>query len=130
MYTFAPLADIPVDHGGFIFICCILLIALAVAMLNGNGGILGTLFVCVLIANISYGVSFHWSDQSTKKFANTQVQGEFAGYQPEVRLEKSGKSSYHDNHYMYVVYTVNGNAVIMQGSTGIEYPKHAILYKN
>jgi hypothetical protein len=98
-------------------------------MLNGNGGILGTLVVCVLIANISYGVSFHYLDQSSQTFANTQVQAEFVGYQPEVRLEKSGKSSY-DNHYMYVIYRANGNSVILQGRAGIEYPKNAILYKN
>ena len=129
MYTFAPLADIPVTHGGFEVICVILFIVMAAVMLNGNGGILGTLFVCVVIANISYGVSFHYMDQSTQTFANTQVQAEFVGYQPEVRLEKSGKSSY-DNHYMYVIYRTNGNSVILQGRAGIEYPKNAILYKN
>ena len=129
MYTFAPLADIPVNHGGFRVICVAVAVAITFALVNGTGAFLETFFVCAVVALAAYVVSFHWSDQSTKKFANTQVQGEFAGYQPEVRLEKSGKSSY-DNHYMYVIYTVNGNAVILQGSIGIEYPKHAILYKN
>lgn len=129
MYTFIPLADIPVGHGGFQVICAISLIALFVVLLNDASDFFGTFFVCAVVALAAYGVSFHWTDQSTRSFANTQVTGEFAGYQPEVRLEKSGKSSY-DNHYMYVIYTVNGNPVIMQGRTGIEYPKHAILYKN
>jgi hypothetical protein len=31
---------------------------------------------------------------------------------------------------MYVVYTVNGNPVILQAQQGVEYPKTAILYKN
>ena len=129
MYTFAPLADIPVTHGGFQVICFMLVIVLLFVIINSAGAFLETFFVCTVIAGAAYGVSFHWSDQSTETFANTQVQGEFVGYQPEVRLEKSGKSS-HDNHYMYVIYNVNGNAVILKGSTGIEYPKHAIMYKN
>jgi uncharacterized membrane protein len=129
MYTFAPLADIPVTHGGFEVICFILFIVLAIVLMNGADGFFETFFVCAVIAVASYGVSFHYMDQSTQTFANTQVQAEFVGYQPEVRLEKSGKSSY-DNHYMYVIYRTNGNSVILQGRAGIEYPKNAILYKN
>ena len=129
MYTFIPLADIPVGHGGFQVICAISLIALFVVLLNDASDFFGTFFVCSMITLGAYGVSFHWSDQSTQSFANTQVTGKFVGYQPEVRLEKSGKSSY-DNHYMYVVYMVNGNPVILQGRTGIEYPTTAILYRN
>ena len=130
MYTFIPLADIPVGHGGFQVICAMALIVIFVVLLNDANDFFGTFFVCSMITLAAYGVSFHWTDQTTKTFANTQVQGEFAGYQPEVRLEKSGKSSYYDNHYMYVMYTVNGNPVIMRAREGIEYPKHAILYKN
>lgn len=129
MYTFAPLADIPVTHGGFQFICFVLVLFILFVIINGLEGVLEAFFVCNLIAVAAYGVSFHWINQTTQTFANIQVQGEFAGYQPESYSEKSGKSMV-DRHYMYVVYKVNGNPVIMQGRVGIEYPKTAILYKN
>lgn len=129
MYTFAPLADIPVSHGGFQVICAISLILIFVVLLNDANDFFGTFFVCSMVTLAAYGVSFHWSDQTTKTFANTQVTAEFAGYQPEGYNERSGKSRA-DYHYMYVVYKVNGNPVIMRGSTGIEYPKTAVLYRN
>jgi hypothetical protein len=129
MYTFQPLADIPVTHGGFEFICFLIAIAMIVVLLNDAGAFLETFFVCTVIAVVSYGVSFHWIDQATQTFANTQVQAKFVGYQPEGYREKSGKSMV-DRHYMYVVYMVNGNPVILQGQVGIEYPTTAILYKN
>jgi len=129
MYTFAPLAAIPVTHGGFEFICFMLVIVLLFVIINGMGGFLETFFVCTVIAVAAYGVSFHWIDQGTQTFANTVVHAEFAGYAPEGYREKSGKSMV-DRHYVYVVYKVNGNPVLMQGSAGIEYPQTAILYKN
>ena len=129
MYTFAPLADIPISHGGFQVICAIALILIFVVLLNDANDFFGTFFVCSMVTLAAYGVSFHWSDQTTKTFANTQVTAEFAGYQPEGYNERSGKSRA-DYHYMYVVYKVNGNPVIMRGSTGIEYPKTAVLYRN
>jgi len=129
MYTFAPLADIPVTHSGFEFICFMMIVVMIFVIVNGMGGFFESFFICTLIAVAAYGVSYHFTDQGMQTFANTQVHGEFVGYQPEVRLEKSGKSSY-DNHYMYVIYRANGNSVILQGRAGIEYPKNAILYKN
>ena len=129
MYTFAPLADIPVGHGGFQFICFMVALAIIFALLNGMGGFLETFFVCTVITAAAYGVSYHWIDQSTQTFANTVVHGEFVGYQPEGYNERSGKSRA-DHHYMYVVYKVNGNPIVFNSSVGIEYPQTAILYKN
>ena len=86
-------------------------------------------FIASVICGIAYGVSYHWTKQEPKVFSNTKVTAEFIGFQPEGYREKSGKSMV-DRHYMYVVYRVNGNDVILQGQSGVEYPKTAILYKN
>ena len=129
MYTFAPLADIPVTHGGFQFICFMIVIVLLFMIINGMSGFLETFFVCTVIAVVAYGVSFHWIDQGTQTFANTVVHAEFAGYQPEGYNERSGKSRA-DRHYMYVIYKVNGNPIVLNGSVGVAYPQTAILYKN
>jgi hypothetical protein len=86
-------------------------------------------FFGAVACGIAYGVSYHWTNQAELHYPNVKVTAEFAGYAPEGYREKSGKS-YVDRHYVYVVYTVNGNPVLMQGSAGVEYPKTAILYKN
>ena len=86
-------------------------------------------FVSSIACGFTYGVSYVWTDQETKKFVNEPVIAEFAGYAPEGYREKSGKS-YVDHHYVYVIYKVNGNPVLLQGIAGVEYPKTAILYKN
>jgi hypothetical protein len=90
-------------------------------------------FMATVVSGIAYGVSYHWTNQTPKTFANTKVTAEFQGYQPEGYNEArtSGKSTRRvDVHNMYVVYTVNGNPVILPAQTGAEYPKTAILYKN
>jgi hypothetical protein len=133
MYTFNPLASIPVDHVGFVIITSFCLAALILVLLNEPESFLVSFFVSFFIlcfpVSIAYGVSYHWTNQAPETFANVQVTAEFAGYAPEGYREKSGKS-YVDRHYVYVVYKVNGNPVLLQGAAGVEYPKTAILYKN
>ena len=129
MYTFQPLADIPADHTGFVLICVIAAIILVLVLVNDMNSFIDSLFVATITIGIAYGVSYHFTDQSVKTFANEQVTAEFAGYAPEGYREKSGKSHV-DRHFVYVVYTINDNPVLLRAEAGREYPKLAILYKN
>ncbi len=129
MYTFNPLASIPVDHTGFGLILGFCVILLIICLMNEPESFFVLFFLACFPVGIAYGVSYHWTSQEPKVFANTKVTAEFVGYQPEGYREKSGKS-YVDKHFVYVVYSVNGNHVLLQGQSGVEYPKTAILYKN
>jgi hypothetical protein len=133
MYTFNPLATIPVDHTGFGIVVTFCIIALVVCLIVEREAFFVYFFLAVVVAGFAYGVSYHWTNQTPKTFANFPVTGEFVGYQPEGYNESrtSGKSTRRvDVHNMYVVYRVNGNLVILEAKTGLEYPKTAILYKN
>jgi len=129
MYTFQPLADIPVDHAGLFIICMGCFMWLAIVLMNDAEEFFVNFFFVVIVVAIAYGVSFHWTDQTPKTFKNEQVVGELVGFQPEGYKEKSGKS-YVDRHYMYIVYSVNGQQVILQAQTGKTYPERVTLYKN
>lgn len=129
MYTFQPLADIPVDHAGLFIICMGCFMWLAIVLMNDAEEFFVNFFFVVIVVAIAYGVSFHWTDQTPKTFKNEQVVGELVGFQPEGYKEKSGKS-YVDRHYMYIVYSVNGQQVILQAQTGQTYPERVTLYKN
>ena len=129
MYSFQPLADIPVDHGGLFIVGMVCATWLVMVLFNEPESFFVYFFVVAVIMGIGYGVSFHWTNQTPKTFANVKVHAELVGFQPEGYREKSGKS-YVDRHYMYVVYRVNGNEVILQAQQGVEYPKTAVLYKN
>jgi len=129
MYTFNPLSDIPVDHTGFVLVCIIAIVMLVMVAVNGIDSFFGAFFVATITVGIAYGVSYHFTNQSVKTFVNEKVTAEFAGYAPEGYREKSGKS-YVDRHFVYVVYTVNSDPVLLQAQAGIVYPKRAILYKN
>lgn len=130
MYTFNPVADIPVDHIGFGIVFAFCLIALIMCLMTEPAE---TFFVWFFIAcfpvGIAYGVSYHWTNQEPKTFANERVTGTFVKFEAEGYKERSGKS-YVDRHYTYVVYSVNGNNVLLSAKSGMEYPKTAILYKN
>jgi hypothetical protein len=102
---------------------------LVIVLMNEPDAFFVWFFVATIVVAVAYGVSFHWTDQSPKTFKNEKVTAELVGFQPEGYREQSGKSKV-DRHYMYVVYRVNGNNVILQAQTGVEYPKTAILYKN
>ena len=136
MYTFNPIADIPVDHGGFIVIAVLFTIIWMILMYHSRDEDFNPLVCTLLVAIIpvfAYFVSYHWSDQNTKTFTNTQFTGEFVGFNPEAYAEyrTSGKTTrLVDVHLMYVTYKVNGNLVMFRANTGLEYPKFAVLYKN
>jgi len=129
MYTFNPIPDVPVGHGGLFIIGMTCFMWLAICLMNSPEDFFVNFFFVFIIMAVGYGVSFHWTSQEPKTFANVKVTAQFVGFQPEGYREKSGKSMV-DRHYMYVVYRVNGNDVILQGQSGVEYPKTAILYKN
>jgi hypothetical protein len=129
MYSFNPIASIPASHDGFYIITTFCIICLVLVLFNEPETFFVYFFLACIPFSIAYGVSYHWTNQEPKVFANTKVTAEFVGFQPEGYREKSGKSMV-DKHYMYVVYRVNGNDVILQAQSGTEYPKTAILYKN
>lgn len=133
MYTFNPLATIPVDHTGFGIVVAFCIIALIMCVFVEREAFFVYFFIASCMAGFAYGVSYHWSDQTPKTFANFPVVGEFVSYQPEGYNESrtSGKSTRRvDVHMMYVVYRVNGSLVILEAKTGMEYPKTVQLYKN
>ena len=86
-------------------------------------------FASTMLCGFAYCVSYVWTNQEAKYYANVQVKAELVGFQPEGYNERSGKSRA-DRHYMYVVYSVNGEKVILKATEGITYPQTAILYKN
>ena len=133
MYTFHPLSSIPVDHTGFGIVVAFCLIALIMCLFVERESFFVYFFFAVVVASFAYGVSYHWTIQDAKTFVNQKVTAEFHGYQPEGYNESrtSGKSTRRvDVHMMYVVYTVNGNPVILPAQTGQVYPQSAVLYKN
>jgi hypothetical protein len=129
MYSFSPLADIPVDHAGLFIVGMGCAMWLVICLFNSPEDFFVNFFFVVIIMAIGYGVSFHWTNQEPKTFKNEKVTAELVGFQPEGYREKSGKSMV-DRHYMYVVYRVGGEQVILQAQTGLVYPQTAILYKN
>ena len=129
MYSFNPIPDVPVGHGGLFIIGMACLFWLAICLMNSPEDFFVNFFIVVIIMAIGYGFSFHFTDQSPKTFVNEKVTAELVGFQPEGYNEKSGKSRA-DRHYMYVVYKVNGSQVILNATAGQTYPQTVILYKN
>ena len=136
MYTFHPIPSVPVDHAGFYIVLFIVVLSI-VNSFNNNGldDIRAWIFSIFMLAvgGFAYGVSYHWTDQEPQVFKNEPVVAEFVGYVAEGYNESRtrGKSTQRvDVHMIYVVYRVNGNDVLMEGRTGVEYPKWATLYKN
>ena len=133
MYTFTPLASIPVDHTGFGIVVAFCLIALVMCLFVERESFFVYFFFAVIVAGFAYGVSYHWTNQEAKTFVNTKVTAELVGFQPEGYNESrtSGKSTRRvDVHMMYVVYSVGGEKVILRASEGQTYPQSAVLYKN
>lgn len=128
MYTFQALADNTGSHVGFYIVVVLAVVFLATVWTNlvedSIGGAITVSLIVGLAVLVAYGASFH--DVAPK---NEQVTATFVGFQPEGYREQSGKQKV-DRHYMYVVYNVNGQNVILQGQAGVSYPQTAILYKN
>lgn len=129
MYSFSPLADIPVDHGGLFIIGMTCFLWLAIVLMNEPEDFFVHFFFVVIIMAIGYGVSFHWCDQTPKTFKNEVVVGEFVGYESEGYKERSGKS-YVDRHFTYVIYKTPEGNIMLPCKVGTPYPQRATLYKN
>ena len=130
MYSFQPLADIPVAHDGMFIICMFAFAVIAMCLISE--GIRYTLVVSVplaLLVLIAYCVSYVWTDQTPKTFKNEVVVGTFVGYESEGYKERSGKT-YVDRHFTYIVYKVDGGNVMLPCKTGVSYPERVNLYKN
>lgn len=129
MYSFNPIPDVPVDHKGFIAILAICACWMLIAVWEDPESFFVWFFILSIPTMIAYGVSYHWTDQSTKVYPNVKVTAQFVKYESEGYRERSGKS-YVDRHYTYVVYSVPEGEVMLPCVTGTPYPKTAILYKN
>lgn len=132
MYSFQPLVDSTANsHGMFYFWCMLMVVLVSVVIWLWNDGefsgtpVLFWIAFAAFTTMIGYDVSF----APEKVYVNEKVTGTLVGFQPEGYSEKSGKSR-SDRHYMYVVYEVNGNHVILKATEGVTYPKTATLYKN
>jgi hypothetical protein len=132
MYSFQPQVDTLANtHMGFYAVCVILVViaVVVVSLFNDyecSGGTMLIWLVCLSgIGFIGYKESF----RAEKIYDNTPVTATLVGFQPEGYNEKSGKSRA-DRHYMYVVYDVSGEHVILRASEGVTYPKTTTLYKN
>lgn len=138
MYSFAPLADIPVDHFGFVVVTFIAVAWVVCSVINAwDDERLATLIVGVVgggaLVLFAYCVSYVWTNQEPKTYANTPVTATFVKFiaEGEAVLQSSGKTSRMvDHHYTYVVYSVNGEPVMLKGELGVTYPTTATLYKN
>lgn len=130
MYSFQPIADTTGSHVGFYVVAMLVAAILfgvwrsALANDLSIGASLTTSVVLTALASMVYVGSYH--DVAPN---NEQVTGTFVTFQPEGYNVQSGKSR-SDHHYMYVVYNVNGQNIILQASTGYNYPQTATLYKN
>jgi hypothetical protein len=134
MYSFAPLAAIPVDHTGFGIIVTFVLIALVMSIfVEGWAYALVLSVPGALVCLLAYCVSYVWTNQDPKVFPNVPVTGELVQYVAEGYNETihSGKTTKHvDVHNTYVVYKVDGRTVMMQTTVGTSYPEFVVLYKN
>lgn len=129
MYSFQPLADIPVDHGGLFIVGMVCVTWLIITLMNDAEEFFVQFFFVVIVMLIAYGVSYHWTNQEPKTFKNEKVVGTFVSYESEGYKEKSGKS-YVDRHFTYIVYKVDGGNVMLPCKTGVVYPESVVLYKN
>ena len=129
MYTFNPLETITASHTIFWLVFAFCIIFLVIVFSNEPSEFFGELFIVTIVCIITYAVSYHWTNQEPQVFKNERVVGKFVSFQPEGYSEKSGKIR-SDKHYMYVVFEVEGELVIMKANENITYPKNIILYKN
>lgn len=137
MYTFNPIADVPVDHTGFVLVTVVTLIGAIFYILSEEWERLAATVVAALgsavIILLAYCVSFVWTDQTPKTYANVPVTGEFVEFVAEgyAITVPSGKTSRTvDKHNTYVVYKVEGNNVMLGANLGATYPTTVVLYKN
>ena len=132
MYSFQPTVDtLANSHLGFYAVCLILgvVAAVVIALWDDHECSSGTMLIwLVCLGGIGF-VGYKESFKAEKVYANTPVTATLVGFQPEGYNERHGKSRA-DHHYMYVVYDVSGEHVILRASEGVTYPKTVTLYKN
>lgn len=134
MYTMQPLADIPPSHVGFWIVATFSAIFWVLSLLDSTRYekiLSAILWGCIV--GFAWLVSYVWTDQTTIVHKNEQVTGEFVrfvaeGYNEEVRSGKQTRRV--DVHKTYVVYKINGQEVMFEGSLGTAYPPRATFYKN
>lgn len=129
MYSFNPIADIPVEHTGYGIIVALCILIAFIILCSERELFLGWFFIATCICTLAHFVSYSWTDQTPKTFKNEQVVGEFVGYESEGYKERSGKT-YVDKHYTYIIYKVDGGNVMLPCKTGVVYPERVTLYKN
>ena len=129
MYSFNPLADIPVSHEGFVIIMIICIVIAVMILFNEPELFFQWFFVASMICGAAYFVSYKFCDQTPQTFKNEKVVGTFVGYESEGYKERSGKS-YVDKHFTYVIYKVDGGNVMLPCKVGEVYPERVVLYKN
>lgn len=133
MYTFQPLVDTDWNsHVGFYMVCMMAIAIMAIIIYAWKDDELSGISVVVWAAFFAVIVGIgHWvSYQPERVYANTQVTGEFVGFNPEVLTEKSGKNSYRVDRKMWVTYRVGDALVVLEARPATSYPKNVILYKN
>jgi hypothetical protein len=136
MYSFAPIPTEQINHVGFFLVTfpavLVWLSALYHAKEEELSVVLITLILGVVIGFV-YCVSYVWTNQEPKAYANTKVVGTLIGFVAEGHRESrsSGKTTtVVDVHNTYVEYEVSGQRILSPAQLGQTYPQQAILYKN
>lgn len=137
MYTFQPLVDTTLTHTGLYWwlaaMVVVFIILVRISLHEDGFGPLGfSLFVGVFAL---WTWTIYDNSYNDVRPLNAQYTATFVKYQPEGHSEtrQSGKTTQHvDVHEIYVVYRIDdtGNDVILRAKSGVEYPKHIVLYKN
>jgi hypothetical protein len=132
MYSFQPLADTTWNiHYGFYFVLVVSLVIFGMMLYaRMNDEIeLQTLGIWTVIFGIIVYLTSVASYRDQVVYKNTRVVGEFVSFQPEMVVERSGKSTT-TKHLMYVTYRVGNEMVVMPADPEVSYPKSVVLYKN
>ena len=138
MYTFSPIAAVDTvnNHGGILLTAVIVIFAVIIMSIAADRGekaqsFFGYFFFGTVVVGISAVISFNTGTITTYK--NEPVTATFVSFQPEGYNEeqRNGKfTSRVDVHKMYVVYTVDGQNVILPAVAGGSYPSTITLFRN
>ena len=136
MYTFAPIPTEQVTHVGFFLISIPAVLVWLSALYHAKEEELSVFRITVILAAVIgfvYCVSYVWTNQEPKAYANTKVVGTLVGFVAEGHSESrsNGKTTHQvDVHNTYVEYSVDGQRALFPAKLGQTYPQQATLYKN
>ncbi len=136
MYTFAPIPTEHVEHVGFFLVSIPAVLVWLFSLYHAKEEQLSVFRITVILAafvGFAYSVSYVWTNQEPKVYANTKVVGILVGFVAEGYNESrtSGKTTKRvDVHNTYVEYSVNGQRALFPAQLGQTYPQQAVLYKN